>query len=106
MGISNILVHILPGLRKREAKRKQLADENRVLLSRLRDLENRHAELLQKLFYGKIGLEQDTLELYKLFEDGTLNAMQDPIKGLVHLYTHMICSNLGFENPIPPEFDA
>jgi len=106
MGLSSLLAHILPGLRKKEVRLKGLTRENEHLKEHLAELEKRHAELLQKVFHGKIALEQDTLELYRLYQDGTLLHMQDPVKGLVHLYTHMICSNLGFENPIPPEFDA
>ena len=106
MGLSNLLTLVLPGLRKKEAERRELIEENQILRSHLANVEMRHGELLQKMFHGKVALEQDTHELYRLYKDGTLLHMQDPVKGLVHLYTHMICSNLGFDNPIPPEFDA
>lgn len=108
MNLLQALFDVLPGTKRKEREEKiqKLLEENQILTERLTNLEKRHSELLQKFFYGRVALEQDIIDLYKMYEEGTLNRMHDPIKSIVYLYTYMVCTNLGFESPIPPEVDA
>ncbi|MBK26125.1 MAG: hypothetical protein CME70_19160 [Halobacteriovorax sp.] len=106
MGLIDVLAQLIPGLGTRERERSKLAKENLALSEKLLHAEQKNAAMLQKLFHGRQTLEQEINDMYRMYDEGVLDRMQDPVKGLVCLYTHMVCSHLGFENPIPIEFDA